>query len=78
MGRARSVPTPRPPRTWDEAPAVMEVGYAALILNITPRTLQRLIQNGEIPARRVGERKYIIDKELLRQWVTGEAAQTAC
>lgn len=71
MARARSVPTPRPPRTWDEAPAVMEVCYAALILNITPRTLQRLIQSGEIPARKVGERKYIIDKEQLHQWVVG-------
>lgn len=71
MARAKSVPASRPPRTWDEAPAVMGVGYAALILNITPRTLQRLIQNGEIPARKVGERKYIIDKEQLHRWVVG-------
>lgn len=71
MGRPRKHPAQRPPRTWEEAPAVMDVKYAALLLNIAPRTLQLLIQKGKIPGKRIGERKYIIDKEQLHNWVLG-------
>ena len=71
MGRPSKHPAQRPPRTWEEAPAVMDVSYAALLLNIAPRTLQQLLQNKKIPGRRIGERKYIIDKEQLHNWVLG-------
>ena len=40
--------------TWEKAPVVFDTEYAALLLGISKKTVQRMAKTGELPAFRVG------------------------
>ena len=63
----------RPPRTWAEAPEVMDSEYIAILLGLTVRTLTR---SGELPAVKVGK-NYRYDKgQIMKRLGVLEGAAT--
>ena len=51
----------RPPRTWAEAPEVMDSEYIAILLGLTVQHVRTLTRSGELPAVKVGK-NYRYDK----------------
>lgn len=54
----------RPPRTWAEAPAVMDSEYVAMLLGLTVQHVRTLTRNGDIPAQKIGSH-YRYDKATI-------------
>ena len=50
-------------------PDLLSAQDAANVLGISAQTVRKMARDGEIPAVRVGERKWIIPKALLAEWV---------
>jgi excisionase family DNA binding protein len=59
-----------------EYPEIMTMEQAADLLQVSVRTLQRMVKTGDIPGRRVG-RQWRFDREQLKEWVRGEASTSA-
>ena len=51
----------RPPRTWAEAPEVMDSEYIAVLLGLTVQHVRTLTRSGELPGTKVGK-NYRYDK----------------
>ncbi len=57
----------------EEYPEILTLEQAAQLLQVSTRTIQRLVKTGEIPGRQVGS-QWRFDRDRLRQWVRGEEA----
>ena len=51
--------------TWTNIPTVLTLRECQKILQVEPRTMLRLLHEGEIPAFRIGNRWRIQRKEML-------------
>lgn len=59
-----------------EYPEIMTMQQAAEFLQISTRTLQRMVRSDEIPGRQVGS-QWRFDRDQLREWVRGECTADA-
>lgn len=59
-----------------DQPEILTMAQAAEYLQVSVRTLQRMVAAGEIPGRQVG-RQWRFEREQLRQWVRGVDAAEA-
>ena len=59
-----------------EQPEIMTMQQAAEFLQVSVRTLQRMVAADEVPGRRIG-RQWRFERSQLRDWVRGEGAATA-
>lgn len=57
-----------------EYPDILTLEQATAFLQVSTRTLQRLVRDGQMPGRQVGS-QWRFDREQLRQWVRGERAE---
>lgn len=68
MARAKAKPIQRQVHSWEVAPPMMDVDYAAMILGLNPDTLRRMARRGDVPARKVGPRLWRFEKNALMTW----------
>ena len=54
-----------------EFPEILTMEQAAEMLQVSVRTLQRMVKDGRMPGRQVGS-QWRFDRDQLRQWVRGE------
>ncbi len=54
-----------------DLPDILTMEQAADMLQVSTRTIQRMVKSGEIPGRQVGS-QWRFDREQLRQWVRGD------
>jgi len=54
-----------------EYPEILTLEQAAAFLQISTRTVQRLVRDGQMPGRQIGS-QWRFEREQLRQWVRGE------
>ncbi len=66
--------TPRKPCTWDKVPVTFNADYAALLFDVSRRTILYWCKMGDIPAKKTGKR-WIFDKETIMEWVAGKEVQ---
>jgi excisionase family DNA binding protein len=52
-------------------PEILTMEQAAEFLQVSTRTIQRMVKAGEIPGRQVGS-QWRFDREQLREWIRGE------
>ena len=64
---------PRKPCTWDKIDVTFGVDYAALLFNVSRRTILNWCNLGEIPARKVGK-FWVFDQEVIKTWVSEKEA----
>jgi excisionase family DNA binding protein len=57
-------------------PEILTMEQAADLLQVSVRTLQRMVKTGDVPGRRVG-RQWRFDRDQLKEWVRGEASAQA-
>jgi excisionase family DNA binding protein len=64
-----------PPKLSKPRPPVLSVGLrdAAGVLGLSHRTIQGMVQRGELPSFKVGDRRLLSVAEL-RRWVDRQAA----
>ena len=53
-----------------EYPEILTMDQAAEFLQVSRRTIQRMVKAGEIPGRQVGN-QWRFEREQLREWVRG-------
>lgn len=54
---------------WDQVPVVCTVEEARHVLSVSRETMYRLIRSGEVPSQKVGERRRVILKTVLREYL---------
>ena len=54
-----------------DLPDLLSSEMTGRVLGISAQTVRRMAREGEIPAVRVGERKWAIPKAMLAQWIVG-------
>ncbi len=54
----------------DEFPIILTLEQAAEMLQLSARTVQRLVSKGKMPGRRIGG-QWRFDRDQLREWVCG-------
>jgi excisionase family DNA binding protein len=54
-----------------DLPEILTLEQAAAFLQVSPRTLQRMLKENRLPGRQVGS-QWRFDREQLRAWVRGE------
>jgi excisionase family DNA binding protein len=54
---------------WDQVPVVCTVEEARHVLGVSRETMYRLIRSGEVPSQKVGERRRVILKTVLREYL---------
>jgi excisionase family DNA binding protein len=54
-----------------EFPEILTLEQAAAFLQISTRTIQRLVRDGQMPGSQIGS-QWRFEREQLRQWVRGE------
>ena len=57
-------------------PEILTIEQAAELLQVSTRTIQRMVADGRMPGRQVGS-QWRFDRDQLRAWVRGEAAGPA-
>jgi len=57
-------------------PEILTLEQAAGFLQVSARTIQRLVADGRLPGRQVGS-QWRFDREQLRDWVRGEGPASA-
>ena len=60
----------------NDLPEILTMQQAAEYLQVSVRTLQRMVATGEVPGRQVG-RQWRFDQAQLREWVRGEGTAAA-
>ena len=60
----------------DEYPEILTMEQAAAYLQVSTRTLQRMVTDGRVPGRQVGS-QWRFDREQLRDWVRGDEPSPA-
>lgn len=60
----------------NENPEILTMEQAAEYLQVSTRTLQRMVTDGRVPGRQVGS-QWRFDREQLREWVRGEEPSPA-
>lgn len=60
----------------DAYPEILTMEQAAEYLQVSTRTLQRMVADGRIPGRQVGS-QWRFDRDQLREWVRGEESSPA-
>ena len=58
---------------WSHVPIIMDVAYVANLLGLTYEYTRRMCKRGEIPAYKVGEQSWRINKSDLMKFVGLEA-----
>ena len=59
-----------------DLPEILTMQQAAEYLQVSVRTLQRMVAAAEVPGRQVG-RQWRFERSQLREWVRGEGAAAA-
>jgi len=59
-----------------DQPEILTMQQAAELLQVSTRTLQRMVKKGEIPGRQVGS-QWRFDRGQLKAWVRGESSSAA-
>ncbi|MCP4572809.1 MAG: helix-turn-helix domain-containing protein [bacterium] len=54
-----------------EFPPILTLEQAARLLQVSTRTIQRMVKDGRLPGRQVGS-QWRFDREQIRAWVRGE------
>ncbi len=67
MNRTRK---PLRPKSWDELPLLMTTSEAALLLDMTVNSVQRLCASGDIPAKKIGDTWRIL-RDNIRKMMEG-------
>jgi len=57
-------------------PDILTIEQAANLLQVSTRTIQRMVTDGRMPGRQVGS-QWRFDREQIRAWVRGEAESPA-
>jgi excisionase family DNA binding protein len=60
--------------TQEEFPEILTIEQAAKMLQVSARTIQRLVKTGTIPGRQVGT-KWRFHRDQLRDWVRNKEAR---
>lgn len=55
--------------SWDELPLVLDLPLVAQILGFNLRTIQRKAQNSEIPAKKIFDKEWRVEKEELKKFI---------
>lgn len=59
------------PSDLPDLPEILTLEQAARFLQVSTRTIQRMVKDGRLPGRQVGS-QWRFDREQLRAWVRGE------
>lgn len=59
----------------DEFPIILTLDQAAELLQLSPRTVQRMVSKGKMPGRRIGG-QWRFDRDQLREWVRGAKVES--
>lgn len=54
-----------------EFPEILTLEQAARFLQVSARTIQRMVKDGRLPGRQVGS-QWRFDREQLRAWIRGD------
>ncbi len=54
---------------WDTVPLIMDMKLAACLTGYNVDYLRQLAHKGKFPASKTSERKWIVVKERLKQWI---------
>jgi excisionase family DNA binding protein len=60
----------------DEYPVILTLEQAAEMLQLSARTVQRMVSKGRMPGRRIGG-QWRFDRDQLREWVRGAEVEPA-
>ena len=66
---------PRKPYTWDKIPVTFDADFAAMLFNVSRRTILYWCKMGEIPARKAGK-FWLFDKEVIMNWINQKEVQS--
>ena len=56
---------------------LMTVKEVAALLRVSPQTLYKMLDQGEIPAVKVGS-QWRFDRNRIRDWLEGQSSETGC
>ena len=59
---------------WSKVPVIMDIAYAANLLGLTYEYTRRMCKNGQIPAYKIGENSWRINKSDLMKFVGAEVS----
>lgn len=57
--------------SWDKLPVLMTTGEASALLRIPEDGVRRLIRTGHLPAVRIGDKLYRINRDALKEYFCG-------
>ncbi|MBQ7783017.1 MAG: helix-turn-helix domain-containing protein [Oscillospiraceae bacterium] len=60
-----------------ELPPILDTGYVAYVLRVTPQQCRRLFASGEIKAVRVGAMWRVLRENLI-EYLTGKESENKC
>ena len=60
----------------NEYPIILTLEQAAEMLQLSARTVQRMVSKGKMPGRRIGG-QWRFDRDQLREWVRGAEVEPA-
>lgn len=64
-------PRTKPITNWDSVPVILDTGYVAALLAVTPDRVSRMCKKGILPGHKVG-RDWRIFKDELISFIKGE------
>ncbi len=54
---------------WDTVPLIMDLKLAACLAGYNAEYLRKLAKKKRFPASQPSERKWVVEKEKLREWI---------
>jgi len=58
---------------FEDLPLTLKMGDVAKVLGVSKRVAYDLARQNDFPAVRVGEKRIIVPRDLLRQWLENQA-----
>lgn len=58
-------PIRRPPKTWEQAPLLMDTQYICMLLGLGKSKVLRMVRNGELPVINRESGKFVYEKSAV-------------
>ena len=58
---------------WDSLPLTLNASHIAKVLGVSKPVAYEIMHRSDFPAVRVSERRLIVGKDRLREWLDGQA-----
>lgn len=65
MANHKKTPATRPPKTWEQAPLIMDTQYVCLLLGLGKGKVLRMVKNGELPVVNPESGKFLYEKSAV-------------